>query len=295
MRKAIIRFMAWSFIFVGFSPVSAQEKKPEQLSRADFDRVLANPGDETIFQDFLRKSPHYTLQDGGVKRTYYVAEGDLLLDEPKMRALIYSHAFGSEAPNKVPGELKVMTVGGIPVYWKEGERNLTYAVARQTFPSKEKYDLVAKNMSAAAKDWEGLCKDCGLMFQYRADKDDSPSLGSVTFIVEFDPNASDFIAAAFFPNDPIFKRRIVIGPQYFTTDFDKVGVLRHETGHVLGYRHEHIEGIPGCFAEDNNWKPLTKYDPHSVMHYFCGGGGSMDFKFTEADRAGHQVLYQSHQ
>jgi hypothetical protein len=292
MRNIFVRFVAFCLVFIGFAPLSAQQKKPEQLSRGDFDRVLANPGDEAAFQDFLRKSPQYSLRDGEVTRTYYVAEGDLLLDEQQMRAYIYSHAFGSQAANRVVGELRVMTVGGQPAFWKKGERSLTYVVARKTFASRDQYDLVAKNMSAAARDWQNICQECGLSFQYRADLDDSPSLDAVTFIVEYDPGAADFIAAAFFPSDPIFKRHLVIGPQYFTTSFDKVGVLRHETGHILGYRHEHILGIPGCFTEDNNWKPLTDYDPHSVMHYFCGGGGSMDFKFTETDRAGHHKLYE---
>jgi len=54
---------------------------------------------------------------------------------------------------------------------------------------------------------------------------------------------------------------------------------------------EHIAGIPGCGVEDNNWKPLTPYDKSSVMHYFCGGAGSMTLALSPTDVAGHRGLY----
>ena len=109
------------------------------------------------------------------------------------------------------------------------------------------------------------------------------------FVVrEFDADGK-FIASAFFPNDPVERRRADIDPSYYTTSFDKVGVLRHELGHVLGFRHEHIrnEAPPVC-PNEPLWdtKVLTKYDPKSVMHYFCGGVGSNALKISELDRKG---------
>jgi hypothetical protein len=121
--------------------------------------------------------------------------------------------------------------------------------------------------------------------------DANPSLANVLFIVTFDPTENDFVAASFFPNDPVYRRYLIIAPSFFTTSFSRPGVLRHELGHVLGYRHEHIQGISGCYSEDSNWSPLTPYDPHSVMHYFCGGAGTMNLSFTDADRRGHRELY----
>jgi hypothetical protein len=113
------------------------------------------------------------------------------------------------------------------------------------------------------------------------------------FIVLYNDSGGNFIASALFPNDPWNRRMVLIDPSYYspTLRFPGRGVLRHELGHVLGYRHEHIVGVPGCNREDNNWHPLTQYDPHSVMHYFCGGGGSLTLDFTDVDGRGHHDLY----
>ena len=103
-----------------------------------------------------------------------------------------------------------------------------------------------------------------------------------------------FIAAAFFPNDPVSRRLLVIDPSFFTTSFDKVGVLRHELGHVLGFRHEHIRsGAPAvCPGEDTtDTIDLSKYDPSSVMHYFCGSVGDQKLRISDLDREASQRLY----
>ncbi|MGJ0532809.1 hypothetical protein [Methylocystis sp.] len=282
--------MLLSYIFA-CPPTLIAAEKTDKLTASDFQRILADPAQEALLQDFLRKAPKYELKDAETTRTFYVAEGDLLLTEPQMRAYIYRHAYGSAPVRGGSGELLVLIDRGKPVFWKKDERHLTYAVDRRSFASADQYALVSKNMVLATKDWEAACADCGLSFTYRKEFDVNPDSNAVTFIVRFAADANDFIAAAFFPNDPPFKRNVLIGPQYFTTTFDKVGVLRHETGHIIGYRHEQNVGVPGCIVEDDQWKPLTAYDPHSVMHYLCGGGGSMDFKITKIDREGHQKLY----
>jgi Astacin (Peptidase family M12A) len=95
---------------------------------------------------------------------------------------------------------------------------------------------------------------------------------------------------------PPERRVVVIDPSFFDSGhgFNKVGVLRHELGHVLGFRHEHIrsEAPPGCPGE-----PLfgtivaTDYDPKSVMHDFCGDVGSKELEITDLNYQGAQRLY----
>src|SRR5262249_39230703 len=121
--------------------------------------------------------------------------------------------------------------------------------------------------------------------------DANPSLNDVLFVVRRYDSGGTYIAAAFFPNEGQSRRFLNVDPSYFTTTFDRVGVFRHELGHVLGYRHEHIRDVPGCYREENQGRPLTDYDPDSVMHYFCGGGGSLQLTLTDLDRTGHRTLY----
>jgi hypothetical protein len=261
------------------------------LTKADYDKVVSNPNDDTVFEAFLRKLPSVTLGTE-TRHTYYILEGDLLLTRQQVRSSIQTYAEGPRPPMP-SGELKVMVENGAPVFWPPENRSLTYAIDRRSFASQADYDTIVTNMSAAAAAWVNICpNECRLRMDHRAEFDDDPKLGVVTFIVTYSPNETRFIAVSFFPNDPIYKRYLIIAPSYFTTPFDKVGVLRHEIGHILGYRHEHILGVPGCYWEDNNWKALTSYDRRSVMHYFCGGGGMLELELSDTDKTGHKALYQ---
>ncbi len=270
---------------------------------------LAPMAAATVAPDILT-----TLQQG-LKRVvidgenFFIAEGDMLLDEDQLP--IYARERQAERLSRAAREERtkagiiplqeesarlvgIMGPDGKPVRWKP-ETTLSYCVLRNTFTTDERYQLARENMVAATEAWESTC---GIRFQYRQELDDSATTTpeGVLFTVREIDAGGQFIASSFFPNDPRNRRRLLIDPSYFDENlgFNKVGVLRHELGHVIGFRHEHIvtHAPAACPNEDtDDIIVLTEYDPQSVMHYFCGGVGSRELEITNKDRDGSMSLY----
>jgi hypothetical protein len=180
---------------------------------------------------------------------------------------------------------------GTPDFYPPGQRKLSYVIDRSSFKTQDQYDRAAKAIEQATMEWETVCGECGLDFAHVKEQDGQPAAANANFTVRMVDAGGQFIASAFFPHDPPARRVLEVDPSFFENAFDPVGVFRHELGHVLGYRHEHIRGVSGCFQEGNSWRPLTPYDPKSVMHYFCGSGGSLKLEFSQYDRTGHRRLY----
>jgi len=228
----------------------------------------------------------------------YRVEGDMLLDEEQLAiyAMDKSRSGSTNLSSQPDGLLGIMQ-GGKIVRWKPGTV-LSYCVIKSTFNGNE-YEIARDCMKRATADWERVC---GLKFQYREELDNSnptPTPAGVVFTVRQIDAGGSFIASAFFPNDPSSRRRVLIDPSFFTLQpppngFSQVGVLRHELGHVIGCRHEHIRsGAPAVCPDEPlvDTVDLTAYDPKSVMHYFCGGVGNRELAITDIDKVGAQKLY----
>lgn len=263
--------------------LAAGDSKQEE-TRNKHGKAYAELGNATAVEDFKNTLP----RDG----KFYVVEGDIRLVEEEIKPYLHQNKVINAAFSASGAELKV-NVGptGEPDIWPKSKRHLKYAVAKSSFQNESQYQTVVRNTEAAAREWESICNECNLRLEHVSASDQAPSLEEETFIVRMHDSGGSYIAAAFFPSTEKGERYLDIDPSYFATSFDQIGVLGHEIGHIIGYRHEHIEGIPGCYREDKNWKPLTEYDPHSRMHYFCGGGGTMTLALTELDKKGHIKAY----
>jgi serralysin len=104
-----------------------------------------------------------------------------------------------------------------------------------------------------------------------------------------------YLARAFFPNTKRISRNILVDSSSLKyDDVALAGFLRHELGHTLGFRHEHIsKSSKGLCPEDEAFKPLTSYDPTSVMHYpQCGGANVItNMVLSAKDEEGARAVY----
>jgi hypothetical protein len=168
---------------------------------------------------------------------------------------------------------------------------LTYCVSK-SFGSK--YDSAVTYMAEAAIAWE---RSANVMFTHRADQDGNctDSNSNVKFNV-VPASGVGYYASAFFPNYTRQYRDLEISLDsdgfWNMNCYSKEGALTHELGHVLGFRHEHVD--LGCTGNEtsSHTRDLTTYDVDSVMHYAqCAGKGCSDQSISSKDKTGAQSLY----
>jgi len=250
--------------------------------------AIKNPNDPVKVAAFRN-----TLIEAPAGSGNYLVEGDLLISDNEIGS--YLRHLRNPTPQLVSsGELIINAPGGRLDYIVDpADRKMTYAVDRASFPSQQAAQKISDNFRSAATEWENVCPACGIAFQEKSLADIGQDASPRSFVIRFQNVAGGPIARSFFPSTAAGRRDVAVFPDYLSPNlsFDAVGVFRHEIGHILGYRHEHISNVPGCATEGNEWKLLTPYTPNSVMHYFCGGHGSLDLAIRKADAEGHRCIY----
>ncbi|MBZ4422454.1 FG-GAP-like repeat-containing protein [Myxococcus sp. RHSTA-1-4] len=214
------------------------------------------------FEEF--KARTYQEPDTGI----YIVEGDLpVIGEEALREY-YSR-------NVQPGALLLHTRNGIDAAWNSQQAlDLTYCVSKGAFGGN--HAKISEAMNRAAVAWENVAH---VSFIHSSDHDTnctSTNTG-VLFDVRTGPDNAPYKARAFLPGYARSSRELLIHPAYVNMPMaDMAGMLTHELGHVLGFRHEHIR-IPqssGDCNESSDWRELTPYDSGSAMHYtteYCAG------------------------
>jgi len=240
------------------------------------------------FEEFERSTYKEPFRGGK-----YIVSGDIAIPDRARLREFFDTRIKRESSETVPGALIVHKVGGRDAIWNSThKKRLTYCVS-STFGDRRQQ--VIKDMEAASGAWE-VVADVNFIHVAAEDADCTPDNTNVVFDIRPVNVDGQYLARAFFPNEERAERNVLIDESSFHLDPDGslqlVGVLRHELGHTLGWRHEHTRPESGTCFEDNNWRPLTDYDRFSVMHYpQCNGGADWSLKLTHVDQNGAACVY----
>jgi serine protease len=245
------------------------------------------------FEDFKRCV--YREPDGGV----WIVDGDIpIVDEVALErfygALVTTTKDDKDDARMLSNKSKDLAVGvdenGNDAKWADERRcEVRYCVSKASTGAK--YDKVVAAMQTAAQAWSGIA---GTRFVHVTAEDGSCDADNAK--VEFDVqlvSGRPYLARAFFPNEDRAVRNVLIDETSFTTTITTLeGILRHELGHALGFRHEHTRPEANDCFEDDSWRPLGEYDSKSVMHYpQCNGTAGWALEISELDQKGCVALY----
>lgn len=223
----------------------------------------------------------------------YIVNGDVAVADRKQLQEFFETSIKQEPPQTRPGQLIIARPGGQDAFWNNTQKKqITYCVST-TFGARQ--PTVVSAMQAAGGAWSQVAD---IAFVYVASQDSACTASNANVVFDVRPvNVNgQYLARAFFPNEPRAARNVLIDDSSFQLDpsgkLTLVGILRHELGHTLGWRHEHTRPDSGTCFEDNEWRPLTSYDRFSVMHYpQCNGGGDWSLTLTNFDKSGSACLY----
>ncbi len=265
-------------------PATPEAVEQAWLELARTERAIADDWRNKTFEEF--EATVYREPDGGK----YIVNGDTPIVDRKHLQEFFAKTVQASVP--IQRGLTVMSIGGVDAAWSDTDkRSLTYCVST-AFGARQNQVVAA--MTAAGKAWEDVA-DIDFVHATAQDSNCRATNNQVVFDVRPVSGAS-YLARAFFPNDLRGDRNVLINNTAFTLDptgnLTLIGILRHELGHTLGFRHEHTRPEAGTCFEDTNWRPLTDYDAFSTMHYpQCNGAGDWSLELTAADQSGAACLY----
>ncbi len=237
---------------------------------------------EATWEEF--RAAVYQEDESGV----FVAFGDQAYESEALLREAFEQAKSGLGTSE--GGLAVYYSGGKDVKWSASQAlNLTYCVSTKFGGN---YSKVVSAMNTAVSAWEGAGR---INFVHVSSQDSSCTSRNNNVVFDVSPVnvRGQYLARAFFPNSSRRSRNVLIDNSSFQAGAPGLdGILRHELGHTLGFRHEHTRPEARACYEDNAWRALTPYDSSSVMHYpQCNGTNTWNLTLTTLDKQGAAILY----
>lgn len=244
------------------------------------DRDLAGTADEALsWEAFLE-----TVERDPADPDAWIVDGDIPIASDKRLVDFYESVVARDR-----GALTVARYGGRDSVWGDAQRrDLSYCVST-TFGSR--HGQVVRAMEDAAAAWEAVAD---VRFRHAASEDRDCDASNAAVLFDVRPvRGASYLARAFFPYSARRSRNVLIADSSFTVraPLSLTGILRHELGHVLGFRHEHTRPEAGRCYEDGNWRGVTAYDRASVMHYPHCGGSDASLSLSARDGEGAAAVY----
>lgn len=262
-------------VFSGCGGSEATEEQP--LTWEEFQAAAYREPDTGVW---ITNGDELAETDELLRAAYDRYAAELTADD----AVLAKYEGASDAP------LIVNTVNGQDDKWSASvAQSITYCVSSSSFGSR--YQTVVNAMASAAAEWEAVAN---VDFIHDSAQDGNcTSRTNVVFDVR-QVTTNQYLARAFFPSTSRRSREVLIASSAFgnISPWTLTGVLRHELGHTIGFRHEHTRPEAGTCYENSSWRALTAYDSSSVMHYpQCNGTQTGDLVLTQLDRSGAAILY----